>query len=202
MADIANLAAGSFGGTAAQNQTQVATALESPEREAPASPGSLFRAYAPRVRGLARRHCTGLRRMVDADDVVQSVFARLFRRMERTDRPTPEPEELWRLLAVMTRNRIRSLAAKHRAGRRDHRRVDDAVDPGALAGPQTDPDLERMVLNETLSELPDDCREVTEFRLAGHSVAEIAERSGRSLRTVERLLNRARTLLEAARSAR
>jgi RNA polymerase sigma factor (sigma-70 family) len=170
--------------------------------EAPASPGSLFRAFAPRVRGLARRHCNGLRRMIDADDVVQSVFARLFRRMGRTDLPVPEPEELWRLLAVMTRNRIRSLAARHRAGRRDHRRVDDAVDPGALPVGTVDRDLERLVLNETLAQLPADCREVTEFRLAGHSVAEIAERSGRSLRTVERLLNRARTLLEAARAAR
>ena len=53
----------------------------------------------------------------------------------------------------------------------------------------------RLVLEEALARLPAAYREVIELRVEGYEVAEIARRTGRSKRTVERILQECRSSL-------
>ena len=46
----------------------------------------------------------------------------------------------------------------------------------------------RFVLDDLLSSLPDTHREIVRLRIDGHKTNEIAEQTGRSSRTVERVL--------------
>ena len=46
----------------------------------------------------------------------------------------------------------------------------------------------RLVLDEQMAELPESNRAIVRMRMEGYEVGEIAERAGRSRRTVERVL--------------
>jgi RNA polymerase sigma-70 factor (ECF subfamily) len=46
----------------------------------------------------------------------------------------------------------------------------------------------RLVLDEQLADLPESNRAIVRLRIEGYEVAEIAEQTGRSRRTVERVL--------------
>ena len=45
-----------------------------------------------------------------------------------------------------------------------------------------------MTIDDLLSELPEQYREIVNYRIAGFEVSEIAEKTQRSKRTVERIL--------------
>jgi RNA polymerase sigma factor (sigma-70 family) len=53
----------------------------------------------------------------------------------------------------------------------------------------------RLVVEEALARLPAGYQEVIELRVEGYDVAEIARRTGRSKRTVERILQESRRSL-------
>ncbi|HEY1377013.1 MAG TPA: sigma-70 family RNA polymerase sigma factor, partial [Gemmataceae bacterium] len=55
----------------------------------------------------------------------------------------------------------------------------------------------RLVVRDTLERLPPAERQMLELRMEGYEVSEIADRVGRSKRTVERLLQQARTRLKS-----
>src|SRR3954469_20154501 len=80
----------------------------------------LYKRYAERLHRLAQRN-TGadLARRFDAEDVVQSVFRTFFRRVQTGLYDLPAGDELWRLLLVISLNKIRALAVHHRAQKRD-----------------------------------------------------------------------------------
>jgi DNA-directed RNA polymerase specialized sigma24 family protein len=59
----------------------------------------------------------------------------------------------------------------------------------------------RLVGGEVLAELPPSARLIVERRIEGHEVAEIAEQSGRSKRSVERILRDFRERLHASLNA-
>jgi RNA polymerase sigma-70 factor (ECF subfamily) len=166
----------------------------------------LYLRYAQRLRSLVRTRCSAeLARRVEADDIVQSVFRRFFRRVSRGDYDVPPGEELWGLFLVIALNKIRSEEAFHRADKRDVRLSADgetsrhwletlaAGDDGAYA-------VLQLTVDEVLEALPPQSRKMVELRIQGHDVADIARRTGRSKRTVERSLqefrNRLRQLLE------
>ena len=52
-----------------------------------------------------------------------------------------------------------------------------------------------MVVDEALERLPPLQREMVQLRIEGYEVAEIADKTGRSKRTVERLLQKSREKL-------
>src|SRR5262249_8606776 len=82
----------------------------------------LYRRYSGRVRTLVRTNASrGLSRRLDADDIVQSVFRRLFEAARQGRYQLPAGEELWNLLVVITLNRLRTEEQFHRAGKRDLR---------------------------------------------------------------------------------
>ncbi|MBA4062964.1 MAG: hypothetical protein C0501_04510 [Isosphaera sp.] len=166
-----------------------------PPADPPAAAGELYRRYADRVRRIARAALSReLARRVDADDIVQGVFRR-FLRAARGGRCAAAGRSPGVLLAVITRNLVRSEEVFHRAGRRDLRQT---VGWGAAEPPGSGPDaLDRLAVADALGRLPDRCREVVRLRLDGYEVGEIAARTGRSRRTVERALGESRARLRS-----
>jgi RNA polymerase sigma-70 factor (ECF subfamily) len=159
----------------------------------------LYNRYVNRLRAFARVKCPrDLAARFDPEDVVQSVFYRFFQRAVVGDYQVPAGEDLWKLLVVIAANRIRKLEAFHRACKRDVRHT--------LAGAGPDECLERMdqgkdipalqmCVDDVLGRIPAVHRQVVQMRIEGFEVAEIAERLGRSQRTVERVLQETRSKL-------
>lgn len=156
----------------------------------------LYRRYADRIRALARARLPDhVHARLDPDDVVQSVFRAFFESARRGLYQVPDGETLWRLLAVVTVNKVRSLYAYHAAARRDARAT--VGWGGDETSPTTDPetDLMELAVRDVLEQLPETERTAVELRLEGYEVAEIATRTGRSKRSVERSLQKARERL-------
>jgi RNA polymerase sigma-70 factor (ECF subfamily) len=155
----------------------------------------LYLRYASRLRALVRGRCSArLAQQVEPDDIVQSVFRRFFRRVARADYDVPPGEELWGLLLVIALNKVRSEEAFHRAGKRDVRLLAPGSAEGAEAAEAEDV-LLSLYVQDALAQLPELQRQLAEWRVQGHEVAEIAEKAGRSKRTVERLLQDVRARL-------
>ena len=153
---------------------------------------AIYRRYADRIRALARtklpQHLTA---RMDADDVVQSVFRAFFQSARRGLYQVMDGEELWCLLAPVTVNKVRSLHAYHAAARRDAR-VTVPFDAKNEELPGLELELMELVVRDVLEQLPATERNAIALRLEGYEVAEIADRMGRSKRSVERSLQNAR----------
>jgi len=163
----------------------------------------LYVRYVHRLRALVRARCSSeLSRRIEPEDIVQSVFRRFFRRVTQGDYDVPAGEELWGLFLVIALNRIRAAEMFHRAGKRDVRLT--IIDPDAgnyLEAARGHDEVAYSVLQMTIAEgleqLPEQQRFMLELRIQGHEVAEIARKTGRSKRTVERNLQEVRTRLRA-----
>src|SRR3954471_4643270 len=154
----------------------------------------LYRRYAERLHRLAQRNTAlDLTPRFDAEDVVQSVFRTFFRRVRTGLYDLPAGDELWRLLLVISLNKIRTLAVFHRAQKRS---VASTVAPDSellsqLSTSNTDEVALaslKMVIGEVLDDLPDVQQRIIVRRIEGSQVEEIAAETGRSKRTVERVL--------------
>jgi RNA polymerase sigma-70 factor (ECF subfamily) len=161
----------------------------------------LYLRYAERLRTLTAGQCApDLAPRVDPDDIVQSVFRTFFRRAARGQYDVPEGEDLWKLFLVIALHKIRSAATFHRAAKRDVRATVIGLS-GAPAGQHlAAPDETalatlRMVIDDLLGALPPSLRAIVELRVEGHEVGEIARRTQRSRRSVERALQEFRTRL-------
>jgi RNA polymerase sigma-70 factor (ECF subfamily) len=161
----------------------------------------LYLRYAERLRKLAAGQCApDLAPRVDPDDIVQSVFRTFFRRAAGGQYDVPEGEQLWKLFMIIALHKIRSAAAFHRAAKRDVRATATGLTEPAAGEHLAAPDemalaTLRMVIDELLGALPPSMREIVELRVEGHEVDEIARRTQRSRRSVERALHEFRTRL-------
>jgi RNA polymerase sigma-70 factor (ECF subfamily) len=158
----------------------------------------LFDRYAARLRALAEKYCrNGFTRRFDADDIVQSVFRVLFTGIRQSGYAVPPDGEIWGLLTVLALNKVRGQVEHHRAAKRDVQRTAGADELGEQ------PDLDdtgsaallRLVLEEQLAAVPESNRDIVRLRMEGYELKEIAERVGRSRRTVERVLQEFRNRL-------
>lgn len=156
--------------------------------------------YAHRLVALAQKQCGGdLAVRVDAEDLVQSAFASFFRGARDGLYTVPTGEEIWGLLLVMTLNKVRACGEYHRAAKRDVRKTtspNDGFDP-----PATDEQaasILQLTIEEVLFSLPEENRPLVKLRIDGCDVAEIAERTGRAKRSVERVLQQFRTAMAEA----
>ena len=155
---------------------------------------ALYARYVRRLRGLAQRHhADDLAPRVDSDDILQSAFRSFFRGAREGLYQAPPGGELWQLLATITRHKLRRARVHHRADKRDVRVTQSVEPPERLA----DDDLAaaqdlKLLFEELLSTRPAVERQIVLLRVEGHQVNEIAERTHRSRRTVERVLQEVR----------
>jgi RNA polymerase sigma-70 factor (ECF subfamily) len=163
---------------------------------------ALVERYTRRLLDLARQQLPDrVRRRVDPEDVVQSVYRSFFRRLNDGQYSFDDSQDLWRLLAAMTFHKSRKAVRFHQQARRDVRReIPLSTEPGMV----NDSDVTRpgpadlVVLFESLERLlnrvPDHYRPIVLLRLEGLSIAEIATKIARSQRTVLRALARLQEL--------
>ena len=157
----------------------------------------LYLRYAGRLRALARsRSSPDLALRVDADDFVQSVFGSFIRGVIHGSYEVPAGEELWNLFFVITMNKIRAKGAYYHAEKRDVRREvrGDAVE--VLSSDREAGAWLKLSIDEVLQHMPSKYSDLIRFRMEGYEVAEIAEMTGRSKRSVERNLQEGRDRLE------
>ena len=163
----------------------------------------LYLRYAERLRALAAGQVApDLAPRVDPEDIVQSVFRTFFRRAAGGQYDVPEGEELWKLFLVIALHKIRSTAMAHRAAKRDVRAtvtgLSDTPAGRRLAAPDETPlTALRLVIDDMLDGLPGSMRAIVELRVEGYGVEEIAARTERSRRSVERALQEFRNRLSA-----
>lgn len=162
----------------------------------------LYLRYAHRLHALAESQSSpDLARRVDPDEIVQSVFRTFFRRAAAGHYAVPDGEEIWKLLLVIALNKVRAAGAYHRAAKRDVRLTSGgecyevALENEAVAD-ETALTVLRMVIDQALADLPVAQQQMVRLRIEGYEVAEIAQKTDRSKRSVERVLQEFRTRLK------
>jgi RNA polymerase sigma-70 factor (ECF subfamily) len=153
----------------------------------------LYMRYAHRLWTLASTQLArDVAARLNAGDVVEFVFRSFFKDAKAGLYDLPDGDELWKLLLVIALRKIRAGGAYHPVAKRDGCRTEsgDALD--ALAGRLTgDPQAHAVLclaVEETLSRLPEVSQTIVALRMDGFAVAEIAVKTGRSNRSVERNL--------------
>ena len=151
----------------------------------------LYKKYAQRLFQLASARVTpDLKQRVDPEDIVQSVFRTFFRRAALGQYEVPNGEEIWKLFLVIGLNKIREVAVHHHAAKRDLRKTTggESTEHAASENDEIALSALRMTIDDLLAPLPKSYREIVELRIEQHEVAEIAEKTHRSKRSVERIL--------------
>ena len=111
------------------------------------------------------------------------MFASFFVRAAAGQYDLEEPGQLLKLLVVMTRHKLANQERRHRAGRRDYRRL-ESRDPADLEGcPVRSPSPSRMVAGRELLEefrrrLSEEERALVDLRAQGCEWPEIAAKLG------------------------
>lgn len=144
----------------------------------------LVRQYEPVIRLEVRLRLVDprLRRVLDTMDVCQSVLSSFFVRAASGQYDLERPDQLVKLLVVMTRNKVAHQARWQHAQRRDSRREVD-VDANALLEPADDASPSRLVaardlLSELRRRMTDEERRIGDLRAQGLEWTEIADRVG------------------------
>jgi len=163
----------------------------------------IYQRYAGRLRAvLESRWDRELKSRLDADDILQSAFCSFFRRAAEGDYHVPPGDELWTLLVSIAINKLHSAQDYHRALKRDVSATTstEALEEGIPfpRAPDARASVElRWLIGELIHPLPAVQQRIIQLRLDGHEVAEIARRTTRSKRTVERVLQSFRKALQA-----
>jgi RNA polymerase sigma factor (sigma-70 family) len=165
---------------------------------------AVFRRYVRRLNAMVtRRFSANLRERADVELVVLSACKSFFLRHRRGELTVDDPDGLWSVLAMITLRKCADRLRYLRAARRDAGRdVDWPEDDGGssyLVDREPAPD-EAAVFSDTvdtlLNALSADDRAVVEHLLIGYTAEEIADRLDCSERTVRRVRQRARHLLQ------
>jgi RNA polymerase sigma-70 factor (ECF subfamily) len=170
----------------------------------------LFHRFTHRLIGLARSRLEGpIRRKVDPEDVLQSVYRSFFRRHAQGEFNLDGWDSLWGLLAVITLRKCGRWQEHFRTARRNLKAEENPSDPAAggvpseaLADEPTP--AEAAMLTETVEELlaglQERDRAIVTLALQGYSAVEISAQLGLIERTVYRVLERVKKRLERLRS--
>jgi RNA polymerase sigma factor (sigma-70 family) len=116
-------------------------------------------------------------------DVCQSVMASFFVRAAAGQYDLGQPEDVLRLLVVMTRHKLSNQRRRNQAERRDYRRLEACTPEFLDARSEQAPSPSRMVAGRELLEefrrrLSDEERQVADLRGQGREWAEIAVELG------------------------
>jgi RNA polymerase sigma-70 factor (ECF subfamily) len=154
----------------------------------------LYDRYAARVFGLVQKQMAGyLQAHTEPEDIVQSVFRSVFRGVNHAGYEAPDGGTLWQLIAVLAVNKVRRSGSALLAAKRDVRRSIPLDSHGDLE--ETTPQEVELAIRESIEQLTDAEREVVSLRLQAFTIYEIAEKTSKSRRSVERLLQSAREAL-------
>ncbi len=170
--------------------------------EEPLSESIVLADYLPKLIRLAERNLSPqLRQKLDAEDVGATVVRTVLRQAREGKLRIEQSEDFWRLLVVITLNKVRKKARYFTSQKRDMRReaptsdegpglADVAVDyRGAQEEPsQVEGDSLAEILERVSAELPEKAQQVLAGKLQGLSHLEIAESIGQSTKTVQRQL--------------
>lgn len=167
----------------------------------------LYNCYVERLIALARtRLSRKMGRRVGPDDIVQSVFRSFFTKAREGQFVFEESEDLWRLLSNITVTKVLRSVQRNRRGKRSIDLEESIMAPGSdiripaefvLKGPSpTDAVVLLEEMEHIMSGLKPLYREVLELRLRGDTTEQIAVQSSRSERTVRRVLEHIRELLD------
>lgn len=163
----------------------------------------LYLRYAERLQAWASSQTSpALSARFDEEDVIQSVFRTFFRRVSEGLYDVPPGDELWQLLLVIALNKVRKLATYHRAQKRDvvmtHGGTTfDTASDDCRSRDEASLQILEMVIEDLLSAKSTTRRDIVGLRIDGYQIDEIAERTKRSKRTVERVLRDFRLELSA-----
>jgi RNA polymerase sigma factor (sigma-70 family) len=143
----------------------------------------LVKSYEPAIRRAARLRMSDgrLNRVLDSTDICQSVMASFFVRAASGLYDLETPDQLLRLLATMARNKLANQANRHRAARRDQRRIEGGDAATDVAGRDPHPSVQvaaRELLGEVHRRLTPEERLVLARREQGNDWAQIAEELG------------------------
>jgi RNA polymerase sigma-70 factor (ECF subfamily) len=161
----------------------------------------LYLRYAQRLRALVERQCSAdLARLAGIEDLVQSVFGSFFRRIRQGYYDVPDGAELWNLLLVIAVHKIRGKAKYLHAVKRDTHRTINGEEASRRLESQVIAEEahhahSQLALDEVLERLPTQNRVMAKLRMEGYEVAEVARETGRSRRSVERILQDTRQKL-------
>jgi RNA polymerase sigma-70 factor (ECF subfamily) len=132
----------------------------------------------------------------DWTDICQSVMASFFLRAASGEYDLRQPDQLSRLLVTMTRHKLANQHRRHRAEKRDFRRL-EACDPAYLAERSAAaPSPSRLVagrelLDEFRRRLTDEERLLADLRADGCEWTEIAARLGGTAEARRKQMSRA-----------
>lgn len=167
-----------------------------------------FFKYDPVLRRIANRYLTsGLRRRLDAEDVVQSAFRTFFRRANEGEFEFSDGQKLWNLMCAITLTKVREKDRFHKRRKRSYHREsapnDDSNDSGVVRFEAADPRLSPSAAAEfsdqfshLLESLGEEERQVVELKLQECTNEEVAASLGVSERTVRRIVKRLRARLQ------
>jgi eukaryotic-like serine/threonine-protein kinase len=164
---------------------------------------ALFSLYFDRLTALARSRLSArLASRTDPEDIVMSVYRSFFMGARAGRFDISSGGDLWRLLASITKHKLLRQIRHHEAGRRsvNVERPFDEQREGRFPGRLSDPSPEEAIaladeLEWVLSQFDSVGRRVLELRLQGAELTEIARDTGRSERTVRRILARVREVI-------
>ncbi len=167
----------------------------------------LFGRFAHRLIALANTRLNpAMRRKVDPEDVVQSVFKSFFQKQASGDLDFENWESLWGFLALLT---VRKCGHKIKFHRADRRNVGQEQS-GVLFTEDSRPHWEAIASDPTpsqaamltelveslLSSLGEREQQILILSLQGQTIEQISPQVGRSMRTVRRVLDGIRADLE------
>lgn len=170
----------------------------------PGAAETLFRQHFSKLVDLARRRLSRrLSRRIDAEDVVLSAYRSFFVRLREDSgfAATETAEDLWALLATITRRKIAKQSRRHWAGRRSVARESPgtaAMEPVAPGAPAEAVALLEDEVEQLLACLRPNDQEVLVRLLQGRDSAEIAA----ELNCAERTVRRARKRIDDAIASR
>lgn len=163
----------------------------------------LYERYFDRLMQIVAGHVMQTyRKQVEPEDVVQSAFGTVFRRMKNGSFSFKSDGDVWKLLVTVVLNKLRNRVRYLNAERRDIRREirGEADFDGVLAAQLSTPpgireamefaSLVRDVFEFAM--ISDHEKELLQLRLEGHSQQEIAEKLGVTDRTIRRMMERIR----------
>lgn len=166
----------------------------------------LYQRYVERLSGIVTSHLSErLRARTDADDVLQSACRSFFRRVQDGQFEFDQDDDVWKLLVTISLNKLRSQVRRHSAAKRDasqeiSRRDNSLPDDFHLEKlAETPSPVEAFIFAEMIERVSEklDSRHamLLELRMEGYSQQEIADQLQTSDRSIRRMLDNIRQVL-------